>query len=114
MTMKRALSAVLLLLAGCGSEPGLSRLKTGTEALTYHRTERHVPLRGLPEGRGVAGMTLDFLPLGTKVRVIEDTEKDPDLEGHEGERDVAVVPLEGEYKGVAGKIARKDLRPIAR
>lgn len=109
--MRRAMLLVAIaLLAGCDSDPELRRLKTGQEALAFDKHEAKVPMSGIPQSKGVAGFDIGFVLVGTKLRVIEDAGND--LEEFPGQRKVDVVPLEGEFEGVAGKIYRKNLRPI--
>lgn len=113
------LAVVMLLFSGCkkgeekASEPQFPRLEAGDEALAYHKNESKVSIHGIPKERGVAGaMDLNFIPVGTKLRVIEDAERDWEATG--GQRTVRVVPLEGELEGVSGHLRREELRPIAK
>lgn len=94
-------------------EPKFPRLETGVEVLAYHKNEEKVSIHGIPKERGVAGaMDLNFIPVGTKLRVIEDADREWESTG--GRRTVRVMPLEGELEGVSGDMPREELRPIAK
>lgn len=111
------LAVAMLLTSGCekekAPEPQFPRLETGVEVLAYHKNESKVSIHGIPKERGVAGtMDLNFIPVGTKLRVIEDAGREWESTG--GRRTVRVMPLEGELEGVSGNMPREELRPIAK
>lgn len=111
-----AIGACVACPLGCAQKPTpateFPRLGAGVEAIVYDKQEDRVAIHDIPEGRGVGGgMTLNFVTVGTKARVIEDSEQD--REGWSGEdRHVRVVPLEGEMEGVPGVMFRKHLKAI--
>jgi hypothetical protein len=116
------LGLVLTGLFGCESNPtGVlqSPLPAGAEAMTFYDTSYGVPAEDdhLKQYRvrielggdcGPYGRDYDHVPLGTKVRVIEDT-PGPD---NDGKRMVKVTLLDGAYTGKTAEIRREKIRPL--
>lgn len=108
--------AVITLVLGCGENKptGLERLAVGSEALTFYDKTYGVPGNDDPNVVRVHGLSarrrndidVDEIPVGTKVRVVEDAGPEEKKE----EREVQVIVLEGE--GVL--IQRQRLRPVGK
>jgi hypothetical protein len=58
------------------------------------------------ESQLVKGFDLDYIPLGVKVRVVDDPGDIGD-----GRRPVTVRVVEGTHEGQVGTVRRRDLRP---
>ena len=73
-----------------------------------HEHLDQVPLF-VPAGEGVGSSGVEFVPVGTKVRVVDDPEgaEHPD----HGGRNIHVRVLEGRHADRVGRIDRKNLRP---
>jgi hypothetical protein len=101
-------SSLLLLLAGCGSDPATSRLATGSSAMLFDESRSHVVVADRPaaELKGV-----ESVPVGTHVTVLADDEKSSDISGKDY-RDVRISVREGPHQGYVGKVNRYELRPV--
>jgi hypothetical protein len=110
---------VLLALAGCESPDPLAGshepLAVGSEVLVYRDTRYGVPGNDDPNKIRVTfpdykrhAIGLELIPVGTKVRVVDDPE------GDKFKRPVKVMMLEGEFSGELGTIPRENLKLVAK
>jgi hypothetical protein len=107
-------AVVAICVAGCSRaalppDPESSRLATGTEVVSFNGQEKLVAVWDTPEWtRAMKGLTMTFVPSGTKLRVISDVEE---LD-RPARRLVRVLILEGDYRMAEGTVWRDQLRPI--
>jgi hypothetical protein len=101
--MRRVLSIVLILAAGC-ADPADDRLATG-QAVVLYDPERDQVIGTVPQGEGMLGTSAASFAAGSRGTVVDDRSTDSLL------RNVRVNMQEGgPYKGVAS-IRRDNLRP---
>lgn len=107
--MRRFVASIVLtscLVVGC-SDPVGGRLSPGTEAMVVSDRDGTAFVR-IPKDRVVNDRDWAFLPVGIKVRVVSDA--DPVPRGAEPpDRELTVLPLEGEVKDGPVLIRRRNL-----
>jgi hypothetical protein len=120
--MKSWKIAFVLAICGCGARDPFAGshepLAVGSEALTFYDKTYGVPGGDDPDAVRVTVLSarrknnfdLDEIPVGIRVRVIEDAE----AKGGKPDRPVKVLMLEGKYKGEPVLIARERLRPVVK
>jgi hypothetical protein len=99
------LVAMLATLAGCAAEapadPENDRLDTGQFASLFSGQSDHVPL--------LRSEKMEMVPVGTRVEIVDDSAPEPEKE----HRKTMVTVREGPHKGMAGRVFRDSLRPVA-
>jgi hypothetical protein len=99
MGTRRGLAAILLLVAGCGSDSQSGRMTPGMLATAHGADDKPVP--------AFFSSKTELLPVGTVVKVISDGEGNPS----EPRRKVVVGIEGGPSRGLAAQMYRSDLRP---
>ena len=120
--MKSYRFVLALLLLGCSSHDPFAGshepLASGVEMLTFYDKTYGVP--GTDDANVVrvdvlsaqkrGGFGIADMPVGTKVRVVEDAE----AKGGKPDRTVKALVLEGKLEGETVALPRERLRPIAK
>ncbi len=99
MGTRRGLAAIMLLVAGCGSDPEMGRMSPGMTAVAHGTDGKPVPV--------FFSSKTELLSEGTVVKVISDGEGVPS----EPRRKVLVGIQDGPSQGLAAQMYRSDLRP---
>jgi hypothetical protein len=109
MTVKwRYLAWLALILSGCNSDPAMSRLPMGSNAMLYSATANEVIVADQPATK-VKGIKL--VPVGTRVTILAD-DAEPFVLSGKDLRDVRISVNQGPFQGYVGKVDRHELRPV--